>query len=146
MNRRLRVCLVSEGSYPFITGGVSAWMHDLIRGLPEIDFVLYTISPKEDQEMHYTLPENVVENKDLVVWKRYESSRHPHSVHQVMKTVEKFHRGMFADAPDNANELLSMLPEEYFLHRDAVRNEIGCNLIAFGNETKNPLYPFSDYF
>ncbi len=146
MNRRVRVCLVSEGSYPFITGGVSAWMHDLIRGLPEIDFVLYTISPKENQEIHYTLPENVVENKDLVVWKRYESSRKPRSVQQVMKTVEKFHRGMFADAPDNANELLSMLPEEYFLHRDAVQNEIGWDLIAFGNETKNPLYPFSDYF
>lgn len=146
MSRRLKVCLVSEGSYPFITGGVSAWMHDLIQGLPEIDFVLFTISPKENQELHYTLPTNVVEIKDLVVWKRYESSKQPHSMGQVMKTIEKLHRSMFSDAPDNANELLSMLPEEYFLHRDAVQNELGWNLIAFGNETKNPLYPFSDYF
>ena len=45
MNRRIRVCFVLEGSYPFITGGVSSWVHDLIQGMPEIDFVLFSISP-----------------------------------------------------------------------------------------------------
>lgn len=146
MSGRLRICLVSEGSYPFITGGVSAWMHDLIRGLPEIDFVLFTISPQENQEMHYTLPENVVEHVDLVVWKQYETSGKPKSVRKVIDEVERFHRGMFAGSPENVQELLSKMPEGYFLHKDAVQMEKGWNLIEFGNEMKNPLYPFSDYF
>ena len=40
-----RVCLILEGSYPFITGGVSAWVQDIIGGLPEIEFALFTLSP-----------------------------------------------------------------------------------------------------
>ncbi|RKX81244.1 MAG: hypothetical protein DRP57_12120, partial [Spirochaetes bacterium] len=41
----MRVCLVLEGSYPFVTGGVSSWVQQLIQGIPEVDFILYTISP-----------------------------------------------------------------------------------------------------
>jgi hypothetical protein len=51
---------VIEGSYPYITGGVSAWVHDLILGLPEIEFSLFTLSPEVGQEHRYELPANVV--------------------------------------------------------------------------------------
>ena len=37
------VCLILEGTYPFVAGGVSSWTHDLIRGLPEIRFHLLTL-------------------------------------------------------------------------------------------------------
>lgn len=30
----MRVCLVLEGSYPYVYGGVSTWMHGCIRGMP----------------------------------------------------------------------------------------------------------------
>lgn len=69
MNRPLRVCFLLEGSYPYITGGVSSWVHDLIRGMPEIEFVLFSISPAENQTLKYELPENVVEHKDIVLSK-----------------------------------------------------------------------------
>ncbi len=32
------VCLVLEGSYPDVTGGVSAWVDRLMRGLPDVSF------------------------------------------------------------------------------------------------------------
>jgi hypothetical protein len=65
--KRIKVCLVSEGSYPFITGGVSSWVQDLIRNIPEVDFTLFTISPSADQELRYDLPENVVDHVDIVL-------------------------------------------------------------------------------
>ncbi|MFN3430865.1 MAG: DUF3492 domain-containing protein, partial [Candidatus Sericytochromatia bacterium] len=39
------VCLVLEGSYPYVTGGVSSWVHQLIAGLPEVRFALLTLVP-----------------------------------------------------------------------------------------------------
>lgn len=40
-----RVCLVAEGSYPYVTGGVGQWTHDLMAALPEIEFVVVALWP-----------------------------------------------------------------------------------------------------
>lgn len=59
----MRICLVLEGCYPFINGGVSTWMHQYITEMPEHEFVLWVIGAKaEDRDKFvYKLPENVVE-------------------------------------------------------------------------------------
>jgi polysaccharide biosynthesis protein PelF len=56
------ICLVLEGSYPYITGGVSSWVHNLIKSLSQIRFSLLTIVPSHDtyREFKYEVPENVV--------------------------------------------------------------------------------------
>ena len=56
------VCLVLEGTYPYVGGGVSSWVHQLIEGLPELSFSLLLISPdrKTAQTRRYQLPPNVV--------------------------------------------------------------------------------------
>ncbi|MBQ7794527.1 MAG: GT4 family glycosyltransferase PelF [Clostridia bacterium] len=59
----MRICLVLEGCYPFINGGVSTWMHQYITEMPEHEFVLWVIGAKaEDRDNFvYKLPDNVVE-------------------------------------------------------------------------------------
>ncbi len=59
----MRICLVLEGCYPYINGGVSTWMHQYINEMPEHEFVLWVIAAKaEDKDKFvYTLPENVKE-------------------------------------------------------------------------------------
>ncbi len=54
------VCLLLEGSYPFVSGGVSTWMHNLIRSLPDIKFsaVCLLASSTEEHQLRYTLPSN----------------------------------------------------------------------------------------
>ncbi len=61
------VCLVLEGTYPYVQGGVSTWVHDLIRSLPELRFGLVHIGPEPAayQGRRYALPENVVYLDDL---------------------------------------------------------------------------------
>lgn len=66
MSRPL-VCLLLEGTYPYVRGGVSSWTHQLISSLPEVDFFLYTLSPTADQVAVYDLPQNVVGSRDIVV-------------------------------------------------------------------------------
>ena len=55
------VCLVLEGTYPFVRGGVSSWVHGLIVGMPDVTFALLLISAeRKDQEPRYELPPNIV--------------------------------------------------------------------------------------
>ncbi len=61
------VCLLLEGTYPYVRGGVSSWTHQLISSLPEVDFFLYTLSPKAHQTPVYELPDNVVGSRDVVI-------------------------------------------------------------------------------
>jgi polysaccharide biosynthesis protein PelF len=65
--RRPLVCLVLEGTYPYVSGGVSSWTHQLITSLPEVDFFLYTLSPVADQEPVYDIPDNVVGSRDILL-------------------------------------------------------------------------------
>lgn len=55
------VCLILEGTYPYVRGGVSSWVHSLIQGLPDFTFSILLILPdKQERELKYELPDNVV--------------------------------------------------------------------------------------
>ena len=56
------IALLLEGTYPYVRGGVSGWVHELISGLPEISFSLVFLGATKDSvgEIRYTLPKNVV--------------------------------------------------------------------------------------
>lgn len=60
--RRADVALLLEGTYPYVRGGVSAWVHHLIRGLPELTFSLVFIGGSRERRgaRAYELPPNVV--------------------------------------------------------------------------------------
>lgn len=62
----MRVCIIAEGSYPYMTGGVSGWIHSLMTNLPDHEFIIYTIGAQEGQrgKFKYTLPPNVVEVRE----------------------------------------------------------------------------------
>lgn len=55
------IALLLEGTYPYVRGGVSAWVHQIISGLPEISFAVIFIGG--DQKMYgpaqYQFPPNV---------------------------------------------------------------------------------------
>lgn len=55
----MRVCLFTEGTYPFVRGGVSTWCHELIAGLPDIEFVIYALVGGPGVVAEYALPPNV---------------------------------------------------------------------------------------
>ena len=59
----MRICLVLEGCYPYVHGGVSTWMHGYIQAMPEHEFVLWVIGARaaDRGKFVYDLPQNVVE-------------------------------------------------------------------------------------
>ena len=61
------VCLVLEGTYPYVRGGVSTWVHDLIGSLPDLRFALVHVGPEQGTFTRklYSLPANVVTLSDM---------------------------------------------------------------------------------
>ncbi|MDO5088983.1 MAG: GT4 family glycosyltransferase PelF [Leptotrichiaceae bacterium] len=60
------ICFICEGSYPYIVGGVSSWVHELITSNPQHFFKILCIIPnKEFAKLKYKVPKNVVEIKNL---------------------------------------------------------------------------------
>ena len=59
----MKIGLVAEGSYPYVSGGVSSWIQQLIRNMPEHQFSLIAvIATKSDaEEMKYTPPDNLLD-------------------------------------------------------------------------------------
>ncbi len=56
------IALLLEGTFPYVSGGVSSWVNQIIRAFPELRFAIVFIgSRREDYgEMRYVLPDNVV--------------------------------------------------------------------------------------
>jgi polysaccharide biosynthesis protein PelF len=63
----MKVCIIAEGSYPYVAGGVSSWIQMLLEHFSSIEFVVWSIatSREEMSEMKYTLPPNVKEIKTI---------------------------------------------------------------------------------
>ncbi|MFK7739476.1 MAG: GT4 family glycosyltransferase PelF [Planctomycetota bacterium] len=60
---RAEIVLLLEGTYPFVMGGVSSWVHRLISEMPERTFGLVHIAPQVDyygSDPAYKMPENVL--------------------------------------------------------------------------------------
>lgn len=58
----MKICLILEGSYPFVRGGVSKWVNDMIRSMPEDEFIIWGVGDKEEKRGKYVvdIPSNVI--------------------------------------------------------------------------------------
>lgn len=63
------ICLLVEGAYPYVTGGVSNWLHALVSNLPGLSFTIVHIGARPDphRKALYTLPSNVCEFREVFI-------------------------------------------------------------------------------
>ena len=61
-NRIADVTLLLEGTYPYVRGGVSGWVHQIIQGLPQFTFSLVFLGtkPSDYDGQKYPHLDNVV--------------------------------------------------------------------------------------
>jgi len=61
-NAKADVCLILEGTYPYIRGGVSTWVHQIVTALPDLNFALFYIGAEKSTtgESRYEVPANVI--------------------------------------------------------------------------------------
>ena len=56
------VCLLLEGTFPFVRGGVSSWVNEMLKAYPQTRFAIVFIGSREQDYngAAYALPDNVV--------------------------------------------------------------------------------------
>ncbi len=63
----MRICVILEGCYPYVTGGVSTWIHQYMKAMPQHEFVVWAVgaSSEDRGKFKYELPDNVVEIREI---------------------------------------------------------------------------------
>ncbi len=66
------VALLLEGTYPFVSGGVSSWVQQIIKSFPDIRYAVYFVgSMKKDYgKQRYPFPDNVVHAEAHYLYER----------------------------------------------------------------------------
>jgi glycosyltransferase involved in cell wall biosynthesis len=90
------IAMLVEGTYPYVRGGVSSWIHQVITGLPEFSFSLIFLgsTPSAYKEMKYKMPDNVVRIDECFLMDQ-ESTLAPAECRgdpEVFRALEQLHR------------------------------------------------------
>ncbi|MFA6600170.1 MAG: GT4 family glycosyltransferase PelF [Candidatus Omnitrophota bacterium] len=64
------VCLLLEGTYPYVAGGVSGWVHTLVRELRDIRFSIVYLGAHRTKmrKLHYDIPPNVTDFREIYLF------------------------------------------------------------------------------
>jgi len=62
------VALIGEGTYPHQFGGVSVWCDQLVRGMPDYDFLLVALVATGTEPVRWSLPDNVTSVAAVPLW------------------------------------------------------------------------------
>lgn len=70
-----KIFLICEGSYPYIVGGVSSWVQDLVSTNSDHEFIIMCIIPNEDFiKVKYEIPKNVIQIVNIILNIEYNPS------------------------------------------------------------------------
>lgn len=120
------VCLLLEGTYPYVRGGVSSWVHQIINGLPDITFAVIFLggSPRFYDKQQYQMPSNVVHFECHYLetsWEQGEAQSRPgnrQAMTKVRELHEHFHTPERRIPMALAGEVMRMLQDGDGLSRD----------------------------
>jgi polysaccharide biosynthesis protein PelF len=68
LERRPRVLLTTEGTYPYVVGGVSSWCDLLVNSLTEFDWLVLPIIGAHGQPRRFPLPAHAHEHGPIEIW------------------------------------------------------------------------------
>ncbi|NUV00443.1 glycosyl transferase family 1 [Marinitoga sp. 1154] len=71
----MKVGIVFEGTYPYVTGGVSSWGNTLIKSMKDVEFCIIHIgATPEIRKPKYLFPENVIDYFEYFLFAKYDFS------------------------------------------------------------------------
>lgn len=95
----MEICIIAEGSYPYISGGVSSWINQLISEMKDIKFKVLSIMPSQTEKLEYKykIPDNIIEIRtiyldDYLNLNPLKKTKEPKLTDEEKIHVEKFFR------------------------------------------------------
>ncbi|MEJ5172891.1 MAG: GT4 family glycosyltransferase PelF [Hydrogenothermaceae bacterium] len=151
-SKKIDVLLIAEGTYPYIRGGVSTWIHDLITGIEELNFgVVFLGSRREDYtEIKYKFPDNLVY---LLVTYLFDETEKPkpreiEGDEKVFDYIDQLHKWFKSEElPELPNELKKLdFYTEFVKYSDFLYSKRSWDFIANMYVNYAPEESFVDYF
>ena len=103
----LDVLFLCEGTYPYVSGGVSSWIHQLITGMPDLKFGIVYLATSETEERicKYQLPPNLHELIEFYLYDFVDFENPSRGASEAAwRQTEPFLRGVFAGQDGGFNE------------------------------------------
>ena len=100
------ICLLTEGTYPFVKGGVSSVIHQIISTHPQFTFGIVPIAwdGKSESKVQFELPKNVVWIKPLIL-KEYSPARPPVSISSLFGNSKRTRTRMATEIFDSLDKI-----------------------------------------
>jgi glycosyltransferase involved in cell wall biosynthesis len=74
----MRVGIIFEGTFPYVTGGVSSWANTMMRSMPDIEFTVIHISAKPEKKIpKYKFSSNIKDYFEFSLFAKYKSKKKP---------------------------------------------------------------------
>lgn len=148
------ILLLLEGTYPYIKGGVSSWMHEVIRGLDHFRFgVVFLGSCEGDYEgWRYELPPNVVQVQSHFLFdKMKEPASRPRRAKRgpnqaIETTIRQFHDRLQTSRPDMPTSRELTDPDSPIGQAMFLQSESAWNYLTGRYEASALAESFVDYF
>jgi polysaccharide biosynthesis protein PelF len=147
------ICVFVEGTYPYVTGGVSAWLHNLISNLPEFNFAIVHLAsrPEPDRKARYQFPPNVVGIEEVFLHsstliQRPSTCRH---APRRWQSVQAFHDAVTRQSADAEVEQLRDICQpgrDRLDASDLLYAQEAWDLLVERYQVNSPTRPFLDYF
>ena len=147
------ICLLLEGTWPYVRGGVSSWVDQLINGLPELTFSVVFLGGQRSSygEPRYKVPNNVIYLETVFLedaWQPIPRVRRRHS-HADEYELDKLYQ--FFHAPQDADEqaieqVLHVLTESTVTRADIMHSRASWDRIAQSYMEHCPDPSFINYF
>lgn len=144
----MKVCIVAEGCYPYVVGGVSGWIDSMIRSFPDIDFIVLSIISDRtiSGKFQYQLPENV-----SAVYEAYlndydwDERKGRNRGKRLNKEQYEALRSIVLNHKTNWDVLFDMFQRERFSIDDLLMGADFLNIIQECYERRYPQIVFSDF-
>lgn len=144
----MKICIIAEGCYPYVVGGVSSWIHSMIKAFPKVEFVVLAIVAKRSQsgEFSYELPDNVTEVyeaylEDLDWGHKRKSGKRT----QLNKTEYQALRSILLDEDVDWDTIFTMFQKKHFSVDDLLMGADFLNIVKECYKRRYPLIVFSDF-
>ncbi|NLI09796.1 MAG: GT4 family glycosyltransferase PelF [Elusimicrobia bacterium] len=145
------VLLLCEGTFPYIKGGVSSWIYQLIKGLSEFSFGIIFLGGNSDdyKELAYDLPHNLIHLETHFLFEKI-SSKNQRKPIKGEKDLEQKMRNLhywFRTHGDNLSEELKKLDfYKRIDHKQFLHSKKSFSFITSEYQKNCPDVPFIEYF
>ena len=143
----MRICVILEGCYPYVTGGVSTWIHQYIKAMPQHEFVIWAVASDSFMKgkFKYTLPENVVEIREVFLNDALKLRTKPKKYDFTEEEIKTLHDLISCSDPD-WEKLFKMYSEDKIDPLSFLMSEDFLNIITGICEEEYTYTAFSDFF